>query len=59
MAMWVVEFLNEVYKIRKIFASQRILSNFKNWSNGGPHKLAKIRVFKVDDFNLKPSPSSH
>ena len=28
--------------------TQRIFLNFKNWTNGGPQKLAKIRVFKVD-----------
>ena len=26
--------------------------NFENWTNGEPHKLAKIRVFKVDYFIL-------
>ena len=28
--------------------TQRKLLNFENWTNGGPQKLAKIRVFKVD-----------
>ena len=31
---------------------QRIFLNFKNWTNGGPQKLAKIRVFKIDYFIL-------
>ena len=26
--------------------------NFENWISGGPQKLAKIRVFKVDYFIL-------
>ena len=32
--------------------TQRIFLNFKNWINGGPQKLAKIRVFKFDYFIL-------
>ena len=32
--------------------TQRIFLNFKNWTNGGPQKLAKIRVFKIDYFIL-------
>ena len=32
--------------------TQRKLLNFENWTNGKPHYLAKIRVFKVDYFNL-------
>ena len=28
--------------------AKRIFLNFENWTNLGPQKLAKIRVFKVD-----------
>ena len=28
--------------------TQRKLLNFENWTSGGPQKLAKIRVFKVN-----------
>ena len=32
--------------------TQRKLLNFENWISGGPQKLAKIRVCKVDYFNF-------
>ena len=32
--------------------TQRMFLNFKNWTNGGPQKFAKIRIFKVDYFIL-------
>ena len=32
--------------------AKRIFLNFENWTNLGPQKLAKIRVFKVDYFDF-------
>ena len=32
--------------------TQRKFLNFENWTSGGPQKLAKIRVFKVDYLNF-------
>ena len=52
MAIRVVEFSNGGCKIRKILPknqhTQRIFLNFENWTNGGPKKLAKIRVGYFD-----------
>ena len=31
--------------------TKRKFLNFENWTNGEPHQLAKIRVFKVDYFD--------
>ena len=36
----------------KINCSQMKLLDFEKWTNGEPRKKEKIRVFKVDYFNL-------
>ena len=55
MALSVVEFSREGYKIKKIFFpenqyTQKNFLNFEDWTNGEPEWLVKIKVFKVDYF---------
>ena len=55
MALPVMEFQDQEYKIRKIFAQKsaypkEIIENFENQTNEEPQQFAKIRVFKVDYF---------
>ena len=47
MAVWVVEFSKRGYKIRKIFAQEWKLLNFKNWVTGEMSKVPKFDFQKL------------